>query len=298
MTRKTVVLLVGLISISTILTGQVKKTIIPVLHPGEQYIFRSTIISDIHEDGVKAINQSYSYSWFLRVIGKNAAGKNLIRATYLKINHKTEHLFTRESSGFNSDDFKEFVVKSLNDEQHKQNDRLRKLGEGMMGKSFTLYFDENMQINEVTGLDTLINIALAGMEEENTPAQQEFEKSTRGLINNEEVQKIFENAFAYVTEDAVGVGDKWSSNETHNVGPVRVEYVVKSEDGSNLDITASSTTVTNNDIQVAYSRKGTITVDSKTGMLVNATIKDDMKPRGGAISRLVIKTMKSELQKK
>src|SRR5689334_16701283 len=112
MIKKSAVLLMSLIFYSTISSGQVKRTINPALNPGEQYIFKSTAISDIHEDGVRAINQTNSTSWFLRVIGKTADGKLMVKATYLKINQKTEHLFTHDITGFNSDDFKEFVIKS------------------------------------------------------------------------------------------------------------------------------------------------------------------------------------------
>lgn len=298
MTKKSVVLLTGLIFVSTILTGQVRKTIIPTLNPGEQYIFKNTTINDIHEDGVRTINQTYTANWFLRVIGKTADGKVMMKATYLKIQQRTEHLFTHEATGFNSDDFKEYVVKSLNDDLHAQNDRLRKLCEGMMGKSFTLYFDDNLRINKVTGVDTLIENALIGMDEQASPALQSFQKTTRGTINNEEIWKVFDGAFVYIPDEAVGTGDKWSKDENHNVGPLKVNYVVKSEEDSNMEIAVSSAAAINSDIQVSYSRKGTITVDTKTGLLVQSSIKDDMKPRAGNITRLVIKTVKNELQKK
>lgn len=298
MTKKSVVLLTGLIFVSAILTGQVKKTIIPTLNPGEQYIFKNTTINDIHEDGVRAINQTYSASWFLRIVGKTATGNVMVRATYMKINQKTEHLFSHETTGFNSEDFKEFVVKSLNDELHAQNDRLRKLGEGMIGKSFTMYFDDKLQIEKVTGVDTLIDIALANIDEPESGGLQKFEKSTRGAINDDEMMKIFEGAFIYMPDEPVGMGDKWSKNENHNVGPLRVDYAVKSDEGNNMEIGVSSGSAINTDIQVSYSRKGTITVDNKTGLLVQSSIKDDMKPRAGNITRLVVKTVKNEMQKK
>jgi hypothetical protein len=298
MTRKSAVLLMGLIFFSTVLTGQVRKSIIPILNPGEQYIFRNTIISDIHEDGVRAINQQFSSSWFLRVIGKTGEGKLMLKATYLKINQKTEHLFTHDVTGFNSDDFTEFVIKSTTDELHTQNDRLRKLGEGMLGKSFTVYINADWTVDQVTGVDTLINNALAGMNEEDPARIQGFEKSTRGTVNNEEIKKIFEAAFSYIPEEAVGVGDKWSKDDIHNVGSLKVDYAVKSEEANNMEITVSSAAAVNNDIQVSYSRKGTITVDTKTGLLLHSSVKDDMKPRAGNITRLVVKTVKNEFQKK
>ena len=128
MTTKSTVLLTSLIFISAISSGQVKRTIIPALNPGEQYIFRNTAISDIHEDAVRTINQNFSTSWFLRVIGKTPEGKLMLKATYLKLNQRTEHLFTHDLTGFNSDDFKEFVMKSATDEIRVQNERLRKMG--------------------------------------------------------------------------------------------------------------------------------------------------------------------------
>lgn len=297
MTIKSVVLSMGLIFVSIISYGQVKKTIIPALNPGEQYIFRNTAISDIHEDAVRTINQNFSTSWFLRVIGKTAGGKLMIKATYLKINQRTEHLFTHDLTGFNSDNFQEFVVKSTTDELHQQNDLLRKLGEGMLGKTFTVYINSDWQVDEVTGVDTLINNALASMGEED-PALQSFGKTARGTVNNEEIRKIFDAALSYIPEEAVGVGDKWSKDENHQVGPLKVDYSVKSEEGDNMEIVVSSASAINNDIQASYSRKGTITVDTKTGLVVRSSVKDDMKPRAGNITRLVVKTVKNEMQKK
>lgn len=297
MTIKSVVLSMGLIFVSIISYGQVKKTIIPALNPGEQYIFRNTAISDIHEDAVRTINQNFSTSWFLRVIGKTAGGKLMIKATYLKINQRTEHLFTHDLTGFNSDDFKEFVVKSTTDELHQQNDLLRKLGEGMLGKTFTVYINSDWQVDEVTGVDTLISNALASIGEED-PALQSFGKTIRGTVNNEEIRKIFDAALSYIPEEAVGVGDKWSKDENHQVGPLKVDYSVKSEEGDNMEIVVSSASAINNDIQASYSRKGTITVDTKTGLVVRSSVKDDMKPRAGNITRLVVKTVKNEMQKK
>lgn len=297
MTIKSVVLSMGLIFISIISSGQVKKAIIPALSPGEQYIFRNTAISDIHEDAVRTINQNFSTSWFLRVIGKTAGGKLMLKATYLKINQRTEHLFTHDLTGFNSDDFTEFVVKSTSEELHQQNDLLRKLGEGMLGKSFTVYINSDWQVDEVTGVDTLINNALAGMGEDG-PALQSFGKTVRATVNNEEIRKIFDAALSYIPEEAVGVGDKWSKDENHQVGPLKVDYSVKSEEGDNMEIVVSSASAINNDIQASYSRKGTITVDTKTGLVVRSSVKDDMKPRAGNITRLVVKTVKNEMQKK
>ena len=298
MTTKSTVLLTGLIFFSLILTAQVKRAIIPALAPGEQYIFRNNTISDIHEDGVRAINQNFSTSWFLRVIGKTAQGKLMIRATYMKINQRTEHLFTRELTGFNSDDFKEFVVKSTNDELHRKNDQLRKLGEGMLGKSFTVYINSDWRVDEVTGVDTLVTTALDGMGEEDPAVAQSFGKSTRVVINNEEIRKIFDGAFSYIPEEEVGVGDKWYKDDSHHVGSLRIEYTVKSETANETEIAVSSASVVNNDIQASYSRKGTITVDTKTGLLLSSSVKDDMKPRAGNITRLVVRTVKNEMQKK
>ncbi|SHN46119.1 DUF6263 family protein [Chitinophaga sp. CF418] len=297
MTTKSTVLLTGLIFFSAILSGQVKRTIIPVLTPGEQYVFRNTAISDIHEDGVRAINQNFSTSWFLRVIGKTAEGKLMIRATYLKINQRTEHLFTHDLTGFNSDDFNEFVVKSTSDELHTQNDQLRKLGEAILGKSFTVYINPDWRVEKVTGVDTLINVALESMGEDD-PAVKSFGKTTRVTVNNEEIRKIFDAAFSYIPEEEVGIGDKWIKDDNHHVGPLRVEYNVKAEEGNEMEIAVSSASAINNDIQASYSRKGTINVDIKTGLLVRSSVKDDMKPRAGNITRLVVRTVKNELQKK
>ncbi|MVT07962.1 DUF6263 family protein [Chitinophaga tropicalis] len=298
MTTKSTVLLTSLIFISAISSGQVKRTIIPALNPGEQYIFRNTAISDIHEDAVRTINQNFSTSWFLRVIGKTPEGKLMLKATYLKLNQRTEHLFTHDLTGFNSDDFKEFVMKSATDEIRVQNERLRKMGEGMLGKSFTVYINSDWRVDEVTGVDTLINNVLAGMGEEDPAFMQGFGKSMKGTVNNEEIRKVFDAALAYIPEEAVGVGDKWSKDENHQIGPLKVDYTVKSEEGNNMEIAVSSASAINNDIQVSYSRKGTITVDTKTGLLVSSSVKDDMKPRAGNFTRLVIKTVKNELQKK
>jgi hypothetical protein len=298
MTKKSAVLLMSLIFFSTMSYGQVKRTINPTLNPGEQYIFKNTAISDIHEDGVRAINQQFSTSWFLRIIGKTPEGKLMVKATYLKINQKTEHLFTHDVTGFNSDDFKEFVVKSTSSELHQQNDQLRKLSEGMLGKSFTVYFTADWRVDKVTGVDTLMDSALDGMEGEDPAVIQSYGKTARGMINNEEIGKVFDAAFSYIPQEEVGVGDKWSTDENHQVGPLRVEYAVKSEEGNEMEITVSSPSAVNNEIQASYSRKGTITVDIKTGLLLRSSVKDDMKPRAGNITRLVVKTVKNEFQKK
>jgi hypothetical protein len=298
MTTRIVVLMMGLVSLSSISSGQVKKSIIPVLNPGEQYIFRNTAISDIHEDGVRAINQTASTSWFLRVVGKTSSGKLMLRATYLKISQRTEHLFTHDLTGFNSDDFNEFVVKSTSDELHKQNDHLRKLGEGMLGKSFTVYITPDWHADQVTGVDTLVNNVLAGMEEDDASIAQGFGKTMRGTISNEEIRKVFEDALSYIPASEVGVGDKWSKEENHQIGALQVDYAVKSDDGNRMELAVSSNTAINTDIQASYSRKGTVTVDVKTGLVAQSSVKDDMKPRAGNITRLVIRTVKNEMQKK
>jgi hypothetical protein len=297
MTKKNAVLLIGLIFLSTISSGQVKWKIIPALNPGEQYTFRNTAISDIHEDAVRTYNQNFSTSWFLRVIGKTPAGKLMVRATYLKISQKTEHLFTHDLTGFDSDDFKAVVAKSSTDELRVQNERLRKFGEGVLGKSFTLYINPEWRVDEVTGVDTLINSVLAAMGDEDPAFLESFGKTTRGTVNNEEIRKVFDGLFSYMPEEAVGVGDKWSKEENHQVGPLTVDYTVKSEEVTNMEIAVSSASAINNEIQVAYLRKGTITLDTRTGLMVRSSIKDDMKPRAGNFTRLVIKTVKNELQK-
>jgi len=293
MTTKSALLLTGLIFFSTILSGQVKKTISPVFNSGDQYVLKNTTISDIHDDGVRTINQNFANSWFLRIIGKTADGDLMIRATYLKINQRTENLFSHDLTGFNSDDFKEFVAKSTTDELHHQNDQLRKLGEAMIGKSFTVYLTDDWKVDVITGVDTLIDEALAGMGEEDAA----FAKTTKASITNEEIGKIIGTAFTYIPDDAVGTGDKWSKDENHHVGALKVEYTVKAEEGSNMEITVSSPSVMNSEIQATYSRKGTYTVDTRTGLLVQSSVRDDMKPKG-ELTRVVIKTIKNEVLKK
>lgn len=298
MTTKNNVLLAGLIFFTTTAIAQVKKTITPVLNAGEQYIFRNSIITDIHEDGVRAINQNYSTSWFLRIIGKTDNGKLMIRATYLKLHQKTEQLFTHDVKGFNSDDFKQYVAGSTRDDLRMENERLRKLGEGMMGKTFTVYLNPGLDVDRVTGVDTLIESALQGMDEEDPGFLQAYSKTVKGTVNNEELKTIFRSLFAYVPDEPVGIGDKWTKEENHNIGPLQVEYIVKEEKEGNMDIAVSSASAINNDIQVSYSRKGTVIIDTKTGLPVQSSVKDDMKPRAGNFTRLVIKTVKNELHKK
>lgn len=288
----------GLILFSTIVSGQAKRTITPVMNPGEQYIFKNTIISDIHEDGVRAINQHFSTSWFLRIVGRTADGELKIRATYLKINQRTEHLFTRDVTGFNSDDFKEFVAKSTSAELVQQNGLLRKLGEGMIGKSFTIYLNPDWTVYKVTGVDTLIETALDNLGDEDPALALSFGKTTRATINNEEIGRIFENAFAYVSDDEVGVGDKWTKDNHHHVGALRVDYTLKSATATELDIAVSSATFTNNDVQATYTRKGSIVLDPNTGLPLRTSIKDDMKGGAGNITRLVVRTTKNEFIKK
>jgi len=153
--------------------------------------------------------------------------------------------------------------------------------DAMVGKSFELVISPQGKVVEINGLDEMFRqmAADSGMAEEEANA---FAEGLSNAFGEDAVQSQLDAMFSYYPQQPLKVGSTWEGDVTTKMlVPMDMHntYTVKSWEDNTAVIEVSSTFETNpNETQqsgaefdIAYDLKGTqngtLTVDTKTGML-------------------------------
>lgn len=157
---------------------------------------------------------------------------------------------------------------------------LNKVIRGLIGKPFIVKINKEGDIVEVTGFEKIISdlVDSTGIKQE---AKKQVMASVTDQFNEGTLKDNFAQIFTMFPNKEVKVGDTWE--KTYKTGgktasQMVTKYTVKAIDGDHVTLDA------NTDISEASTgspltgkQTGTIIVDSKTGLIVNATYDQTME---------------------
>ena len=160
---------------------------------------------------------------------------------------------------------------------------------GIIGKKFTMKVSGDGEIQSITGVDEFINSIAESM---NAGEQVKgiVIASLQGQFSDEKVKETFAPMFGIYPNKEVKPGDKW--NNTYILSSQAVvssnEYTVKSFEGDNAIVLLTSklepqANAENSNIaalKLSGTQSGTLTINTKTGLIVDSELTQDFKSSG------------------
>lgn len=147
------------------------------------------------------------------------------------------------------------------------------------GKSFSMQVDEEGKVLSVSGFDQIINgmVDSTGADEN---AKLQIRASLRDQFNEQAVKDQFAQIFTIFPNKKVKVGDNWEKHlQTGGKVPAKflTVYTVKQIEGDHVTLNAKSNiSSTGGEMQITGDQTGTLLVDSKTGLVLNAEFDQSM----------------------
>jgi hypothetical protein len=274
--------LLFLFTASTGARAQVKKNLQPVFNANEQFEFKKTISIEVFDGKQPTSKQLERITLALSIIGKDATGKVMMRAQYKSRSGRTEDATKKEVTGYDSDAPEEFVKASNVEELRNANQNFKEFNGALLNKPFTIYVNERSGSVEVTGIDSLVTEALKDVSASNAIYLEGFSKGIRSVFNNEALTATLEAAFNYLPGKLVGTGDGWTKSIKEMETNLKLGYIVKSVQPDSIGIQVVAGPVVNNEYKVTVGKKGNITIDTKTGVLMRYAVRSEVKSVPGS----------------
>ncbi len=156
---------------------------------------------------------------------------------------------------------------------------MKRLFSRIKGNAFTMKVDEEGNILSVSGFDEIINgmIESSGLNEE---MALQMRASLMDQFNEKELKNQFAHVFMIFPGKAVKQGDSWQRNYKID-GKVAADfsttYTVKQIEGDHVALDAKSVIgPAGGDMEVKGTQSGTLLVDSKTGLVLQAAFIQEM----------------------
>jgi hypothetical protein len=271
-----------LFTAATATQAQVKKNIQPVFNPNERFELKKTTTIEVFDGTQPTAKQTERITLALSIIGKDATGKVMMRAQYTKRSGSTEDCTKKEITGYDSDAPEAFVKVSTVEEIRNANQYFKEFNGALLNKPFTIYINERSGTLEVTGIDTLVMEALKNVSILNAAFRDGFSKGIRSVFNNEALKTTLEATFNYLPGKPVGAGDGWTKSIKEMETDLKLEYMVKSVQSDSIGILAVAPPVVNNEYKVTVGKKGNLTIDAKSGVLVRSVMRNEVKSVPGS----------------
>ena len=172
---------------------------------------------------------------------------------------------------------------------------------GIIGKKFYLKVDEAGTILEVTGFQELINSMVAAM---NLPAEARLmvEASLKDQFNAEKIKESFAPMFNIYPGKEIKLGDSWERIYELKSGmgaKYTTQYTAKSFDGDKVLLDTKTkidpiadTSVANSPggMQMSGTQSGTMTVNSISGLVLDAELTQNLETSGDLKMIMIEKT--------
>ena len=148
----------------------------------------------------------------------------------------------------------------------------------LKGKSFLIKVDKEGKVTEVSGLDQIADAMVNSMnvkEEMKPMVRQAFTQQ----FNEQNIKEIFSQSFNIFPNKPVKVGDSWEkkiAGTTSMPMDVTTTYTVKSIDGDMVNLDAKSKMSFTGGANMTGEQTGTMKVNAKTGLVVNAEFNQKM----------------------
>jgi hypothetical protein len=160
---------------------------------------------------------------------------------------------------------------------------------GIIGKKFIMKVDGEGKIQSVAGVQEFINGMVESMGG-GADVKAMVQAALNGQFSEEKIKETFAPMFAIYPNKEVKPGDTWSSsyNLTSQAVEAKTYYTLKSFEGDNAVVEAKSkmdplTGATNENLaglKLNGTQTGTIKMNSKTGMVVDAELDQKFESSG------------------
>jgi len=153
---------------------------------------------------------------------------------------------------------------------------------GIKGKEFTMKVDEDGKVLEVSGFDQIINGMLDSIAM-NEDAKMQVRASLQDQFNEQAVKDQFAQVFTIFPNKSIKVGDSW--DKSFQMGgrmPAQytTRYTVKEIEGDHVSLSAQTNIGSNNsEMEIKGTQHGSLLVDSKTGLVINAEFDQDIETK-------------------
>jgi len=153
---------------------------------------------------------------------------------------------------------------------------------GIKGKEFIMKIDEEGKVLAVNGFEQIINgmIDSLGLGDD---IKMQMRASLKDQFNEQSVKDQFAQVFGIFPNKEVKVGDSWEkSQQMGGRMPAKytTKYAVKEIDGDHVTLTAQTNIGSaNSEMEIKGAQNGSLLVDSKTGLVINAEFTQDIETK-------------------
>lgn len=180
-------------------------------------------------------------------------------------------------------------------------DMLSNAFSGIIGKKFNLKVDEMGKILEVTGFDELVNGMITAMNL-NEEKKLLVKASLKDQFNADKIKESFAPMFSIYPNKAIKVGDSWKTSYDLSSGAAAkytTDYTIKSFNGGNVLLDTKTTIDPISDttsakymgnMQMSGTQTGTMTVNTKSGLVVDAELNQILETSGDLKMKMIGKT--------
>lgn len=162
---------------------------------------------------------------------------------------------------------------------------------GIKGKEFTMKVNEEGKVLEVSGFDQIINgmVDSIAMDED---TKMQVRASLQDQFNEQAVKDQFGQVFTIFPSKEIKVGDSWEKSlQMGGRMPARftTKYTVKEIEGDHVSLSAQTNIGSgNSDMEIKGTQHGSLLVDSKTGLVINAEFDQDMETKSQGMEIKII----------
>ncbi|HKZ67512.1 MAG TPA: DUF6263 family protein [Chitinophagaceae bacterium] len=156
---------------------------------------------------------------------------------------------------------------------------------GIKGKEFTMKVDEEGKVLQVSGFEQIINgmIDSIGI---NDDVKMQMRASLQDQFNEQAIKDQFAQVFTIFPNKEIKSGDSWEKSfQMGGRMPAKytTKYTVKEIEGDHVSLSAQTRIGSgSSEMEIKGTQDGSLLVDSKTGLVINAEFDQDMdiKARG------------------
>ncbi len=248
---------------------------------GYDYDMRMEMNTAIGPIGTKmGVNAYYS----MTVTGDDSSGKS-IAVVYDRIGMEMDFLSKHIEFGSDAEDTD---LGGLGGEKGAEvMQKMNKVFRAMKGKQFNLKVSPEGKILEVNGLEELMQMivdSLSAGNEKKDILKEAFSKQ----FNPDEIKEQFEQAFFFLPNKAVKVGDSWEKDmETHGImkSQLHTTYKVKEIEGDMVTLSVKGKIeMSAEGMNSEGEQEGTMVVDSRSGLIVTSDIDQTIKSNAAETS--------------
>ncbi len=158
---------------------------------------------------------------------------------------------------------------------------------GIKEKEFIMKVNEEGKVLEVSGFEKIINSMIDSMGVEGD-AKMQVQASLQDQFNEQAIKDQFAQVFSIFPNKEIKVGDKWEKSlQVGGRMPAKymTTYTVKETEGDHVSLSAQTNIGSDNSESDSYqmeikgTQNGSLLVDSKTGLVINAEFDQDMEAK-------------------